>query len=93
MSLPQKGLHSPLQVTNLFVFVVFLIFHFTKNLQQSVHLGLRLRRILFISGNFLFKGSNALGQLRVGLSLQGCILSLSDNKKLIRNHPIRGQKQ
>lgn len=76
--------HPPLQLIDLFVLVILLVFHFPKDLQQAVHLSLGLPRILFVAGHFLLKSLNTLGQLGVGLSLEGCILSLTEIKMLVR---------
>jgi len=68
--------YPPLQLIDLFVLVILLILHFPKDLQQAVHLNLGLPRILLVAGHFLFEVLNVLGQLSVGLSFQGCVLSL-----------------
>lgn len=76
--------HPPLQLIDLFVLVILLILHFPKDLQQAVHLSLGFPRILFVAGHFLLEVLNALGQLSVGLSLQGCILSLTEDRMPVR---------
>lgn len=72
--------NPPLQLTDLFVFVIFLILHFSEYLQEAVHFSLSFPRILSVAGHFLFEVPNALSQLGVGLSFQCCILSLMENK-------------
>lgn len=75
-----RSTNPPLQLTDLFVFVIFLILHFSEYLQEAVHFSLSFPRILSVAGHFLFEVPNALSQLSVGLSFQRCILSLMENK-------------
>lgn len=78
--------NPPLQLADLFVLVILLILHFPKYFQQAVHLSLGLPRILLVTGYFLLQTPDAFSQLCVGLSFQRCILSLTSDKILIRNH-------
>ena len=79
MTLPPSNpcFHPPLQLIDLFIFVILLILHFPEDIQQAVHLSLCLPRILFVASHFLLQVLNALSHLGVSLSLQGCILSLT----------------
>ena len=71
--------NPPLQLTDLFVLVILFVLHFSKYFKETVHLSLRLPRILFVTGHFLLQVFNALSQLSVGLSFQSCILSLTED--------------
>lgn len=72
------GGHSPLQLVDLLVLVVLLVLHLSQDVQQAVNLSLGFPRILPVPSHFLLQVLNALGQLRVGLGLQGGVLSLGD---------------
>ena len=87
-SLQHACLRPPLQLIDLFVLVVLLVLHFPQDLQQAVHLSLGLPRVLFVAGHFLLEVLDALCQLGVGLSLQGCILSLTTGKTLLESSHI-----
>lgn len=80
LSCQHAWIHPPFQLIDLFVLVILLILHFPKDLEQAVHLSLGLPGVLFVAGHFLLEVLNALGQLGVGLSLQGCILSLTKDR-------------
>lgn len=75
-------IHPPLQLIDLFILVILLIFHLPKDLQQPVNLSLGLPRVLFVAGHFLLEALNALRHLGVGLSLQGRILGLTTDGKI-----------
>ncbi|TNN27731.1 hypothetical protein EYF80_062122 [Liparis tanakae] len=52
-----------------------------KDLQQPLHLGLRLLGVLFVPAHFLLQAGDAFGELRVGLGI--CRRPLSLEQKVI----------
>lgn len=75
---------SPLQLVDLLLLVVLLIFSLPQDLQEPLHLRLRLPGVLFVLGHFLLQAGYASGEFSAGLGIGCCTLSL-EQKLVIAN--------
>lgn len=71
---------SPLQLVDLFLFVVLLILRLPEDLQEPLHLGLGLPSILPVLGHFLLQAGYALREFSAGLGI--CCRALRLEQKI-----------